>query len=136
MSETKHVTSTMVMKGLMAAAEKRPGVYKRLDGHDYGCANTEVVDGKRVPSCIVGTFLVDTLGVDAEEVPSGTYGVTIMGLEKEGWTFEPKAVAFLGMAQAMQDTRKVEWQTVVHVLYEMGSLLDEFFSATLAEEQL
>lgn len=126
MNDNKHITRQKVIQGLEAAAEGHPGLYERKDGSKFGCVNTEVVGGKYVPSCIVGTFVVETLGIPAEKVPSGTYRVVVAWLQEEGWTFEPEAIATLGLAQNIQDTKKVSWETVVEIMYEFGDLLSRY----------
>lgn len=131
MTSSKHVDSAMVIKGLEAAAEEKPGLYKRGVGYG-GCVNVEVVDGKRVPSCIVGTFIVNTLGIDVEAVDEfSSFRGTIHELMEDGWTFTPTAVRLLGIAQTLQDTGQVSWEVIAGHAAVIRNILDEDFTESI-----
>lgn len=113
MIEPRSITADDVQSGIRRLATDRPGVYARRDDSGAGCVNTEFVDGEYVASCIVGSFFVTILGVDAEEVPeTGGYRSLLRHFVKLGWSFSEEAVMLLGIAQKMQDTREISWRSI------------------------
>ncbi len=127
MTDVKHVSADRVKYALLKIAEKKPGVYVRRDGLGGGCVNTEFVDGKQVPSCIVGTFFVEELGIDVNEVPSaGVYARLINTFERKGWTFDRMAIALLGIAQKMQDTRMISWESIAECIGEIEGVVEGY----------
>lgn len=114
------ITSEDVVNGIYKLAQAKPGVYERQDGASTGCVNVERdADGKAVPSCIVGSYLADRIGI--ENVPtSGSSTFVLNHLVEEGLvTVTPMARFLLGQAQAYQDTRKVPWSTIADTLTEV-----------------
>jgi hypothetical protein len=127
MTDVKHVSASRVEHALHRIAEKRPGVYARNDGLGGGCVNTEFVDGERVPSCIVGTFFVEELGIDVNEVPpTGVYTHLINTFKEKGWTFDRMAIALLGIAQKMQDTRMISWESIAECIGEIEVVVEDY----------
>lgn len=123
-----HVTAADVMNVIAELAYKKPGVYERAVG---GCVNTDVdADGNVVPSCIVGSYFSEKIGVD--KVPSsGTAEVTADTLVTQGLiTITPEARYLLTVAQTLQDTREVPWRVVSDVLHEIRSAANSFVQRT------
>lgn len=133
---SREVTHIDVIDGIMQLAKERPGVYERKDGgNSGGCVNTEVVDGVRVGSCIVGSFLVDVLHVPFTQVQSaGGWRYTIKEVESHGdFTFTERAKYLLAMAQTLQDTRKVTWDTISDVIDEIGYIGSRYKAGNISE---
>lgn len=129
--ETKpvHIDVDAAIKGLYAQANEKPGVYVRKDGYP-GCVNIEYnSDGKKVPSCIVGSYLASIIGIN--DVPeSGSARSTLAELKRRGLiTYTPEAQFVLMSAQALQDTLKVEWITIAS---KMGDIA--WYASRLVQE--
>jgi hypothetical protein len=105
-------TSDM-LKEVIAGREKY--VYARPVSDSGQCYNVELRDGKYVGSCIVGTLVVDKLGIDAESIYYEIY--CEHGLRKSGsdamcnWledvhdiSFTPSARTLLAEVQESQDS--------------------------------
>lgn len=115
MTDTKvpfAVTAADVLDGLYDLAQERPGVYERHDGYPNGCVNIELVDGVRKPSCIVGSYYSKRVGVDNVEMTGNAQSTTEELLREGLITITPEARFMLTVAQALQDTRKVSWETI------------------------
>lgn len=132
---SREVTHIDVIEGIIRLAEKRPGVYVRQDGVGQSCVNTEVVDGKTVGSCIVGSFLLDVLNVPATQVlATGGWRYTIKEVEQQGdFTFTERAKYLLAVAQTMQDTRAITWASIAAVIDEIGYLGARYKSGNISE---
>jgi hypothetical protein len=117
-SIAKYVDRAAVLKGIRELAQARPGVY---DAPGTGCVNvTHDDDGNRVPSCIVGSFFSDLVGVD-NVPPTGTSDHVIEDLTIAGFvSVTPEAAFLLKTAQILQDTREVSWEVIHLVLAEIG----------------
>jgi len=127
-SIAKYVDRTAVLKGIRELAQARPGVY---DAPGTSCVNvTWDDDGNRMPSCIVGSFFSDLVGVD--NVPSnGTSDHVIEDLTIAGFVdVSPEAAFLLRTAQILQDTRKVSWEAISQVLAEIGWAASVYKSAS------
>lgn len=122
-----HVTAADVMNVIAELAYKKPGVYERA----VGCVNTDVdADGNVVPSCIVGSYFAEKIGV--EKVPSsGTAETTADMLVTQGLiTITPEARYLLTVAQSLQDTREVPWRVVSDVLHDIRNAANSFAQRT------
>ncbi len=135
MFNNAEVTGYDVLQGIYRLANERPGIYARRDGSQHGgCVNTEKVDGKTVSSCIVGSFIIDILGVHPDDVTSGAWERTIDALEEEcGFTFTTEAKYLLAMAQVMQDTRKISWEGIAEAIDEIRVLMNRYHSVRVAD---
>ena len=120
MSEIVHIDINYVVQGVKRAAAERPGVYERRDG-GLGCANIEIVDGKPVPSCIVGHILSAAVGVENVEA-SGSAHSTLWRLQSAGLiTYTPEAEHLLRVIQVFQDTKTVPWNAIAEVMDDLVS---------------
>lgn len=113
------VTVWDVHCGLQDLAEKRPGVYQRLDGLPMGCVNVELIDGVKQPSCIVGSYYVSRVGIDAVEASGNARSTTEDLVAKGLITITPEAQYMLEVAQRLQDSQKVEWAVIADLIFSL-----------------
>lgn len=101
-------------------------VYARKDGSS-ACTNTERgEDGKKVPSCIVGKFFVEILGIPAEELPEYGASHSLVLDYSDRFEFTPEAQFALRAGQALQDL-KVPWATVAKTIDELTWMGKKYF---------
>lgn len=131
MTDTKvpHVDIYVVFDGIGRLAAAKPGIYSREDGQS-SCVNTEIVNGERKPSCIVGSFLAEIVGL--ENVPSygSAEGSVNELVDNELMTIDEDARFALTTAQRLQDTRKITWEAVSIVLPELVNAGRSFAART------
>lgn len=125
------VNAKMVMDGIARLAKERPGIYsQRGDDPALGCVNIEVINGEMVGSCIVGSFLLDVLGVDALTIPENAgWRSTLRQVEREThFEFDSEARHLLGMAQVLQDGREISWKAISHSMMAVLEVMREYAS--------
>lgn len=130
------VNARMVMDGIARLAKERPGIYsQRGDNPALGCVNVEVLNGEMVGSCIVGSFLLDVLGVSAQIIPESTgWRATLRQVERDThFEFDSEARHLLGVAQVLQDGREISWKAISHSMVAVLEVMQEHVSYAAAE---
>lgn len=125
------VNAKMVMDGIARLAKERPGIYsQRGDNPGTACVNIEVLNGEVVGSCIVGSFLLDVLGVSASIIPEDTgWRATLRRVERDThFEFDSEARHLLGMAQVLQDDKKISWEAISHSMWAVLEVMREHLS--------
>jgi hypothetical protein len=130
------VNAEMVMDGIARLAKDRPGIYsQRGDDPALGCVNIEVLNGEMVGSCIVGSFLLDVLGVSAQIIPENAgWRGTLRQVERyTHFEFDSEARHLLGMAQVLQDGKEISWKAISHSMVTVLEVMREYVSYVEAE---
>lgn len=117
------VTALDVELGIEELATLKPGVYSRLDKdgeEEMGCSNLHPDEnGVMQPSCIVGSYFSMRVGMENVE-ENGNYASTISDLVNKGLiTITPEAKYMLRVAQRLQDTKKISWEAISQVLFNL-----------------
>jgi hypothetical protein len=124
MTDVRVVNHFDVENGLTRIAHGAPEGY--IYPYGTGCYNTETnADGEWLPSCIVGKFFVEILGVKAAE--SWRYGAfNETAARFPQFTFTDEAKFMLRAAQIQQDNG-VSWRHIAAVMYDLRRAATEIF---------
>jgi len=122
MTDVREVNQFDVENGLIKIAYDAPEDF--VYPYGAGCYNTVQRDGEWVPSCIVGKFFVEILGVEAAEYWSlGAFTETAARFPQ--FTFTAGAKFMLRAAQIQQDNG-VSWRKITSTMNDLRRAAEAF----------